>query len=63
MAAELILPWPPSTNRMWRHVAIGGCPRVLLSAEGRAYRLAVQRAVGPCRRLDGRLVVTVAEIA
>lgn len=33
----IVLPFPPSTNRIWR--AVGG--RVLLSREGRAYREAV----------------------
>lgn len=36
----LVIPFPPSTNRIWR--AVGG--RVLLSREGRAYRDAVARA-------------------
>ena len=34
---ELTLPWPPSVNRYWR--AVKG--RVIISAEGRAYRKAV----------------------
>jgi crossover junction endodeoxyribonuclease RusA len=34
---ELTLPWPPSVNRYWR--AFKG--RVIISAEGRAYRKAV----------------------
>lgn len=38
---SLVLPWPPSVNTYWRHV---GC-RVLISAAGRAYRLAVGRYV------------------
>lgn len=34
---ELRLPYPPSVNHYWRHVG----SRVLVSAEGRAYRQAV----------------------
>lgn len=41
MTGALTLPWPPSTNRYWRRV--GG--RVLISAEGRAYRTTVGTAV------------------
>ena len=39
------LPWPPSTNRIWRNVAVSGKPRTLLSQEGRVYRKA---AVDAC---------------
>ena len=38
------LPWPPSTNRIWRNVAVSGKPRTLLSQEGRAYRKAAADA-------------------
>jgi crossover junction endodeoxyribonuclease RusA len=34
------LPWPPSTNRIWRNVSVAGKPRTLLSQEGRVYRKA-----------------------
>lgn len=37
MSVEIILPWPPSVNRYWRTVR----GRMLISREGRAYRLAV----------------------
>lgn len=59
---ELTLPWPPSLNRYWRSVAIKGQVRVLISSEGRAYRQAVAWAVPAShrRRLEGRLLVTVA---
>lgn len=45
MQTELTLPWPPSVNRYWRSVK----GRVLISAEGRAYRdgtesIAIDRA-------------------
>lgn len=38
---RLSIPFPPSTNRIWRHVG----PKVLLSKEGRAYRARVAEAV------------------
>ncbi len=37
----LTLPYPPSVNQTWRHVG----NKVLLSKHGRAYRIAVGRAV------------------
>ncbi len=47
----LTLPWPPSTNRLWRHWR----GRTLLSAEGRAYRAAVAKVCleSRCTRLGG----------
>ena len=42
---NLVLPWPPSVNRMWRNVVIGGAARTLLSTEGRQYRETVARIV------------------
>lgn len=45
----LRLPWPPSTNRYWRHPGGG---RHLISEHGREYRREVQGAAltqrGPC---------------
>lgn len=41
----LTLPFPPSVNRLWRSVS----GRVLLSREGRAYRVAVGLAVAQAR--------------
>ncbi len=38
------LPWPPSTNRIWRNVAVSGKPRTLLSQEGSVYRKAAADA-------------------
>ena len=38
---RLELPFPPSVNRYWRHVGMGGGVRVLLSREGRRYKAAV----------------------
>jgi len=56
---SLILPWPPSVNRIWR--CVGG--RVLLSAEGRTYREVVAAAVleqhGAGDPLAGRLSMTI----
>ncbi len=61
---RLILPWPPSANRYWRHPASGPLAgRHLISAEGRAYRKAVRLAMveqlqrQPCLRQ--RVVVEV----
>lgn len=61
---RLELPFPPSVNRYWRHVGMGGGVRVLLSREGRRYKDAVKAAVwarvGEGREpLTGRLVVDV----
>lgn len=42
---RLTLPWPPSTNRIWRHVG----SRVLISREGRAYRQSVALCVAQAR--------------
>ena len=41
----LTLPFPPSTNRLWRHWQ----GRTLISKEGRAYRMAVGRLVAVAR--------------
>ena len=58
-AINITLPWPPSVNRIWR--SVGG--RVLLSADGRAYRHAVAVAVveqhGSGDPLTGRLSMTI----
>lgn len=55
------LPWPPSTNRIWRNVSVAGKPRTLLSQEGRVYRKAAADACMLNRlvnlQLAGRLVV------
>ena len=58
-AINLTLPWPPSVNRIWR--SVGG--RVLLSADGRAYRQTVAVAVveqhGSGDPLTGRLSMAI----
>ncbi len=66
---NLTLPWPPSTNKLWRHVMIAGKPRTLLSREGRAYfetvgyrvlvlRQRLRGEIPPCG-LKGTLKVTI----
>jgi len=40
-AIDLVLPWPPSVNRYWRHVD----GRTLISREGRRYRKRVAEVV------------------
>ena len=49
------LPWPPSVNRYYRHVG----PRVLISREGRKYRMmVVSRLGGRYPKHKGRLRLT-----
>jgi len=49
---EFDLPWPPSVNRYYRHVG----PRVLISREGRKYRMmAVSRLGGHYAKLAGKV--------
>ena len=51
------LPWPPSVNRYYRHVG----PRVLVSREGRRYRMmCVSRLSGLHPRLEGPVALSVA---
>ena len=46
MSLTLTLPWPPSTNSIWRSMRAGPMAgRVLLSKEGRQYRKDVYGAV------------------
>ena len=40
---SLTLPFPPTLNTYWRHVAIKGSPRTLISDKGRRYRETVAR--------------------
>lgn len=59
---EVTLPWPPTVNLYWRHKVTGRLATVYISAEGKAYRKAVNdlvleaamvqrylKAVGPVR--------------
>lgn len=63
----LELPWPPSTNRIWRSVVVRGRPQTLLSTAGRQFRaLAAQhcmiaRVSG--MNLTGRLDVSLVAMA
>ena len=50
---QLLLPYPPSANKYWRHVGA----KVLISREGRAFRADVSRVEVP-KRMVGRLSVT-----
>jgi crossover junction endodeoxyribonuclease RusA len=56
------LPWPPSTNRIWRNVVTGGKPRTLLSEDGRRYRsdVGTQCMISRinAKQLSGRLEVS-----
>ena len=56
------LPWPPSTNRIWRNVSVSGKPRTLLSEEGRRFRTTAAQMcmLGGVnnRQLAGRLAVS-----
>lgn len=42
---DIVLPWPPSVNAMWRTVMINGSGRTMLSKDGREYRETVRRVV------------------
>lgn len=54
-AVEFDLPWPPSVNRYYRHV---GC-RVLISREGRKYRMmVVGRLAGRLPKFEGGVALT-----
>ena len=59
MSAPLILPWPPSVNRLWRSVR----GRNILSREGREYRVEALSALFgqgyPRPPLTGRLSVRI----
>jgi crossover junction endodeoxyribonuclease RusA len=60
---KLILPWPPSANRIWRNVVVAGKPRTLLSKEGREYRHLVgvylAKFGGVNKGLKGRIAVSI----
>lgn len=54
-AISFELPWPPSLNRYYRHVG----PRVLISREGRRYRMmCVSRLGGVFPRFEGKVKLT-----
>jgi crossover junction endodeoxyribonuclease RusA len=54
------LPYPPSVNSAWRAVKIGKFVRVLLSKEGRLFRIAAQAAAKKqnVKNHEGELAVT-----
>lgn len=55
---SLELPWPPSTNRIWRNVVVKGSPRTLLSSAGKDYRQLVIGVIfqaGAKRGITGRV--------
>lgn len=54
-AISFELPWPPSVNRYYRHIG----PRVLISREGRRYRMmCVSRLGGVFPKLEGKVKLT-----
>ncbi|MEE4108457.1 MAG: RusA family crossover junction endodeoxyribonuclease [Halieaceae bacterium] len=60
VSLTLTLPWPPSTNRYWRHVGT----RTLLSRDGRAYKARVSGEAAwqlgvPVPKLAGPVAVRV----
>lgn len=59
---KLTLPYPPSANRYWRSIVIGGSVRVLVSSEAREYkrRCAAIAAVACPSPLEGPLGMSLA---
>ena len=49
----LTLPVPPSVNTYWRHIAIGGQPRTLISESGRDYKHTVAILGSACDPFTG----------
>jgi len=56
---HLTLPWPPSVNRYWRMFVIGKRPRMIISADGRAYRAEVQAIILANRQSIGNKRIAV----
>jgi len=54
---SLTLPWPPSANRYWRSLTIGGRARVVLSKEARDYKRATAALAVPAP-IDGPVKLT-----
>lgn len=56
MRIEIILPWPPSANQLYRHVG----KKVLISERGRRYRIGVAEILARLGnpRLEGNLALT-----
>ena len=55
------MPFPPSVNHYWRHIAVRGRPRVIISKPGRLYRESVVSMVYFKDRpaLTGRLAISI----
>lgn len=59
---RLVLPWPPSVNRLWRHVQIGRSVRTIVSQEGREYKVAVWTACleqGAPKGIQGKVALKI----
>ena len=52
---EFTLGYPPSVNRYYRHVG----PRVLISREGRRYRMMAVSRLGGIRPIEGDIALTI----
>ena len=63
MSARIVLPWPPSANRLWRSPNRGPLAgRHLISREGRTYKATVARLLrerGPADPLPGPVSVRI----
>ena len=55
---EVALPWPPTVNLYWRHKVAGRLATVYVSAEGMAYRKAVNNLVLEAAMLQRYLQAT-----
>ena len=60
MTSRHVLPFPPSINRYWRHVAIGRSVRAITSEAGRKYRKEVVALLDGAARYTAkpRLAIT-----
>lgn len=59
---DLVLPWPPSVNTIWRNVVVGRSSRTLLSEAARVYFVEAACAVyaqRDGRRIEGRAKVEI----
>lgn len=51
------LPYPPSTNALWRNIVVRGRPRTVKSASARAYLAQVRGVLAGCAPLTGPVAV------
>jgi len=60
VSSRHVLPFPPSVNRYWRHVAIGRSVRAITSEAGRKYRKEVVALLGGAAKYTDkqRLAIT-----